>query len=245
MIPNPAVRITESLLRLLYPERCQLCGDQPASRAEGFVCAACQGSVRWIERPLCERCGLPFEGDLKHAFECPNCVEGDFAFGRARAVFVASGAGRELVHRYKYHRAFWFEPLFDRWVRRQSLPEPPGQGWSGIVPVPLHPVKRREREFNQAERLARLLGAALGLPVRADLVRRHAPTGTQTRLSRKARAANVRRAFGSASDADLSGTRWIVADDVFTTGATTDAVARILRGRGADAVDVWTLARGI
>ncbi len=245
MIPAPARRIADNLLRLFYPERCQLCGSNAAGPAEGFVCGECEQSVRWIERPTCGRCGLPFEGQLDQSFECPNCVEGDFSFARARAAIVASGAGRELVHRYKYHRAFWFEPLFERWIRERAVPGFAGRPWSGIVPVPLHPAKRREREFNQATRLGALLGKGLGLSLREDLVRRSDATTTQTRLSRRERAANVRRAFDAVSTADLSGTRWIVVDDVFTTGATTDAVARVLKSRGAEEIEVWTLARGL
>ena len=107
------------------------------------------------------------------------------------------------------------------------------------------PVKQREREFNQAERLARPLAEALGIPVRTDLVRRVQPTRTQTQLDKHARADNVRHAFAPARPQPLRGERLLVLDDVLTTGATTGAVARVLREAGAGEVLVWTLARGL
>jgi ComF family protein len=117
--------------------------------------------------------------------------------------------------------------------------------WDGVVPVPLHPVRQREREFNQAERLGRMLADALAVPLRLDLVRRRSATSSQTRLSRNERAENVRNAFEPRVTQRIDGTRWVVVDDVLTTGATTDAVAATLRQLGAAEVVVWTFARGV
>jgi predicted amidophosphoribosyltransferase len=131
-----------------------------------------------------------------------------------------------------------------------SLPEepPPTQLtpalWDLLVPVPLHPVKQREREFNQAERLARRLSKASCIPLNNNILRRIQPTLTQTRLSREERAENVRGAFALAGSPDLKGQRIVLIDDVMTTGATTNACARVLRRAGASQVCVWTVARG-
>ncbi len=243
--PRRLLPVVEALFRLVYPDRCQLCREEAASPAEGYVCGGCRRGLRWVSAPFCDHCGLPFTGALDHTFECSNCRDRNFAFTRARAVVEATGVGRELVHRYKYQRALWFEPFFAELLCNRALPELAGQDWSGVVPVPLHPLKRREREFNQATRLGTLLASALRVPVREDLVHRPAPTVTQTRLSRAERERNVRRAFAAVGKPDLGGTRWIVVDDVFTTGATTDGVARVLRRLGAAEVVVWTLARGV
>ena len=119
-----------------------------------------------------------------------------------------------------------------------------GTGWDLIAPVPLHPVKLRERQFNQAERLAKRLGETLRLPVRADLVRRVIATPSQTRLNRKERAENMRGAFAPAPKARLNGERVILIDDILTTCATTSACAKALRQAGAGEVAVWAVARG-
>ena len=127
----------------------------------------------------------------------------------------------------------------------RALPELASGGWNWLVPVPLHPRKERQREFNQAERLAKRLSAAAKIPVNARLIRRVVPTRTQTQLTREERLENVRGAFAPLSEARLNGERIVVIDDVFTTGATTSACAKILREAGAGEVCVWTVARGV
>jgi ComF family protein len=117
--------------------------------------------------------------------------------------------------------------------------------WDWIVPVPLHPVREAEREFNQAVRLGQRLSSATGIPLYPNLLRRVAPTDTQTLLSREERAANVQRAFTLADRVLLEGRRLVLVDDVLTTGATTSACARVLREAGAAEVCVWTVARGL
>ncbi|NDH54884.1 MAG: ComF family protein, partial [Betaproteobacteria bacterium] len=130
-------------------------------------------------------------------------------------------------------------------LSRAAVPVLRGQGWHYLVPVPLHPLKQRDREFNQAEILARYLSAASGIPLHPGLIRRVAATATQTRLTRPQRAANVRGAFALRPGVTLSGERLVLVDDVFTTGATTSACARALRAAGAGEVCVWTVARGL
>lgn len=224
---------------------CQLCGQGPASAGRGYVCAECRAQVRWIRPPYCERCGLPFAGDVHTSFECANCREMDLHFSHARSAVAARGVVLEVLHRYKYRQAVWFEPFLVELLLGAAVPELARDGWNAIVPVPLHPLKQREREFNQAERLARALARATGIPLRRDALKRIAPTRTQTHLSRAERTANVRRAFALCRPASLKGQRLVLVDDVFTTGATTSACARVLRAAGAAEVCVWTVARGL
>jgi ComF family protein len=232
-------------LGFLYPEICQLCGEQRATARDGYVCGRCWSHVRFIRPPFCERCGLPFEGDLTTPFECANCREIALRFSAARSAVVARGTVREIIHRYKYQRALWFEPFLAGLLLREAVPALRGQDWDLIVPVPLHPLKQREREFNQAERLAVHLGAATEIRVNKRLLRRVLFTNTQTRLTRPQRAANMRGAFAMRDGAQLDGERVILVDDVFTTGATTSACAQTLLAAGAGDVCVWTVARGI
>ncbi len=232
-------------LSFLFPSVCQLCSAARATPAEGYVCQACWQNLRFITPPCCERCGLPYPGDITTAFECANCRDLDLHFRWARASVVANDFLRGVIHRYKYNRELWFEPFLTDLLLRQAVPVLRAENCAGIVPVPLHPVKQREREFNQAERLAQPLAHALGIPVLTQLVRRIQPTRTQTQLDKHARTDNVRRAFAPVRPKSLSGERLIVLDDVLTTGATTSAVARVLRENGAGEVLVWTLARGL
>jgi ComF family protein len=237
--------VADGALGFIYPNACQLCGKERATAAEGFVCSRCWQQVRFIRPPFCKRCGLPFQGELTAPFECSNCREMKLHFRSARSAVSASGAVLEVIHRYKYNRALWFEPFLTDLLLREALPELRGEKWDYIVPVPLHPAKKRQREFNQAERLATFLSAAAKIPLDTTLLQRIAATSTQTKLTREQRAKNMRNAFAMQDRRKLDGERILLFDDVFTTGATTDACARVLLAAGAAEVSVWTLARGL
>ena len=235
----------EAALGFVFPRVCQLCGVRPATPESGYVCEECRLEVRFIVPPFCERCGLPYPGDLTTPFECSNCRDLDLHFTSARSAVVAKGTVLEVIHRYKYQQQLWYEPFLAGLLIRQAAPVLRDGGWNLLVPVPLHPVKEREREFNQAVRLARRLSKATGIPVTTRAIRRVQPTQTQTLLSREKRAENVRRAFAVVPATRLEGARAVLVDDVFTTGATTSACARVLRQAGAEEVCVWTVARGM
>jgi ComF family protein len=234
----------DAALNFVYPPVCQLCGQERATAAEGYVGGKCWSDLRFLTAPFCERCGLPYHGSITHSFRCENCREVDFGFRFARSAMVANRTLLQVIGSYKYNRAVWFEPFLGDLLTRQAVPALAGEKWDLIVPVPLHPLKEREREFNQAERLARHLGRALHLPVNTRLVRRAKFTGTQTLLTRPERAANVNDAFIPRAGKQLDGEKVILVDDVLTTGATTSACARALRHCGAGDVCVWTVARG-
>jgi competence protein ComFC len=236
----------DAALSFLYPEACQICNQEPATSGNGFVGTNCRKNVTFIAPPFCERCGLAFDGDVTTSFECGNCREEDYAFTYARSAVPAKGMLLDIIHRYKYSSQVWFEPFLAELFEQAAAPVLLCEHWDMIVPVPLHPVKEAEREFNQAEALGRRLGDSVGVPVSTACLRRVKPTESQTHLTRAQRAENVRTAFAFNDRASelVAGKRIIVVDDVFTTGATTNACAKLLRKHGAEAVCVWTLARG-
>lgn len=209
------------------------------------MCDRCRRGTHFIHAPFCERCGLPFEGEITTRFECANCRELDLHFEAARSAVLARGVVLEVIHRYKYQRALWFEPFLASLIVQQATPALDPTGWDAIVPVPLHATKQREREFNQAQSLAAHLARATGIPLRPRLLGRVRATATQTQLSREQRARNVRHAFALRRDTDAGGLRCVVVDDVFTTGATTSGCAAALKEAGARKVCVWTVARGV
>jgi competence protein ComFC len=107
----PFARFFKAGLGLLYPEVCQLCSLQRATPGEGFVCVKCWSQVRFIKPPFCERCGMPFAGEITTNFECANCRDMDLHFCSARSAVTARGVVLEAIHRYKYSRALGFEPF--------------------------------------------------------------------------------------------------------------------------------------
>ena len=237
----------DAALSFLYPEVCQHCHQEPATPGNGFVGNDCRKNVAIIEPPLCQRCGLAFEGEITGAFECSGCRGDDYAFTYARSAVPARGVVWDIIHKYKYSGAVWFEPFLAEIFARVTAPLLLCERWDMMVPVPLHPLKQAEREFNQAEALARQLSGRLGVPLSTACLKRVKPTESQTRLTRAQRADNMRGAFTFNPRASelVVGKRIIVVDDVFTTGATTNACAKLLRKNGAQAVCVWTLARGM
>jgi competence protein ComFC len=241
----PVKQFVGAAFALLYPEVCQICGDERATAVEGFVCPHCWRQVRFIRPPFCKRCGLPYQGDLTTAFECTNCREMELHFSSARSAVVAKTIVLEIIHRFKYQRELWFEPFLADLLLREAVPALRKQNWDFIAPVPLHSVKEREREFNQAELIAKHLSVAAKIPLNNNLLRRVSPTMTQTRLTKQQRAENMRGAFAVRKGVKLNGEKIIVVDDVFTTGATTSACAKALRAAGAGEVCVWTVARGL
>jgi ComF family protein len=243
-----AAGVLDRLLSLFYPNVCQVCRGARAGVKEGYVCASCRtrkDGVRFIEQPFCRCCGLPFAGEITVAFECANCRDEKFYFRSARAAVRLSGLVQEVIHRYKYNHATWFEPFLLELLLRACQPALAPEKWDYIVPIPLHWRKLRERSFNQSLRLSRALSKATGIPVHNRLLRRIESTRTQTRLTRSQRAENVKRAFSYRAKAPLTGERIILVDDVLTTGATANACAKLLMQNGASVVDVWTIARGV
>jgi competence protein ComFC len=225
-----------------FPAVCQICNERRAEPTDGFVCIHCLRNVFRTQRPWCEQCGLPFDGEFTETTTCLNCLDFEWDFDCARSLFASKGLVREVIHRFKYNGAEFFQPLLNQWVRVYSSVFKGSPDW--IVPIPLHPLKERERGFNQAECLAEAVAGVLGVPMIRDAVQRVKNTETQTHLSRTKRLANMNGAFTLRGNQRLMGTVMLV-DDVMTTGATASACASVLKKSGASKVNVFTLARGL
>jgi ComF family protein len=236
---------SDAFLAFFFPEVCQRCENHRARPDQGYLCDTCREGVRLVQPPFCQRCGLPFKGEITNEFECANCKIKDFQFCWARAAMEAADVALDVIHRYKYRGALYFEPFLAGVLIERASPLLQQATWDAIVPVPLHPLKKREREFNQAARLARCLGRSLHIPVNENWLQRVKYTRTQTKLARRERDENVKGAFLARNTPELSGKRIVLVDDVFTTGSTTNACASALRKSGAGQVCVWTVARAL
>ena len=165
-------------------------------------------------------------------------------FEFARGVMRGTPEMLNAIHKFKYQQALWLEPLFRRQFEAGSAEQI--RSWRGdcLVPVPLHPVRFRERGFNQAETLCRNLSRDVALPVVTRAVKRIRVTQVQALVSRGECLANMRGAFAP-NKQNLNGKRVVLVDDVLTTGVTTSDCARACLKAGAATVCVWTLARGL
>lgn len=179
---------------------------------------------------------------------CALCREHPPAFGRARAAWVFEGPPREAIHRFKYNRRFALAPRLAHAMVGAPSTRAMIEAWQPqcLVPVALHGSRARARGFNQSALLARELGAIYRLPA-LELLRRTRRTPPQVGLNLKARRQNVRDAFVVNDDLwrrhQLDGARILLIDDVFTTGATLNECARVLRAMGAESVGALTIAR--
>ena len=236
----------EAFLGFFYGDVCEGCSNQRATAKEGYVCVECRASIKRIEPPFCQCCGAVFPGEITSTFKCANCRDLQLAFSHARAVAGAEGVLLDILHRYKYENALWVQPFLTELFAEVAGPKVKAAGWDMIVPIPLHPRRQKQREFNQAEVLGRALARVTSLGPETKLLRRVIDTRTQTRLSRAERSKNVQSAFRFVgTKADVQGKRVVLVDDVLTTGATANACAKLLRQNGAEEVCVWTLARSL
>jgi competence protein ComFC len=232
-------RIRQAVVGWIYPPLCAAC-DVPLSATRQievpFLCEACEAALTPIGAHYCRVCGQGFDGTSALPFRCGNCGDRELAIDFAVSAFRGAGAGKGLVHRFKYakerHLARLFGVLLDEVWRDERL-RGPGSWW--VVPVPLHRKRQRERGFNQSLELARELvhraPAGMDLTLR-PLLRRTGERERQARLDRRERLANLSNVFAPARrlpEAPPGGARLLLVDDVITTGTTVSECAAVLR----------------
>ncbi len=230
------------LLDLFYPPSCLSC--RAAVSVADTLCPDCWTQMRFIERPCCERLGTPFAQDLGPGLLSPECMADPPVWNRARAVCsFDEGPARRIAYRFKYWDRMEVARPVGQWMARagSELLETADL----LIPVPLHRSRLMRRCFNQAMALALTVSQRCGVPVEAAALERVKPTPPQVGLSRLQRAANLQGAFvvNGEGAMRLHGRRVVIIDDVLTTGATTNAAARVLLRAGAANVDVLTFAR--
>ena len=232
----------EAAAGLLYPRHCGSC-EEP-TRLGRVLCADCRRSLTRLEGPRCSVCCQPFGGALEPGFRCMNCGDRELHFDFATSAYRSRGVVRDLIHNFKYNKQYYLRHALARMLR-QGFADPRVKALriDGIVPVPLHPAREREREFNQAAVIGLLVSARFRVPLIRGL-RRARYTVTQTHFHREERFENLDGAFVLSPRADVRGKNLALVDDVLTTGSTADACAKVLKQAGASAVVVITAARG-
>lgn len=236
-----AANVRQAIGSLFYPAHCAHCGV--SLRGEADFCDDCAVAIERVTPPACGVCSQPFHGKMGE-FECPNCAGERFSFEFAVCVVRSRGPVRELLHRLKYGREIWIaRVLGELMLAGLNDDRLAGRGIDALVPVPLHAVRLREREFNQSALIARHVSKRTGIPV-ADALNRVRPTGTQTRLDRRERMQNLRNAFAPRKNVAVKDKSLLLVDDVLTTGSTLDACASVLLEQGAASVCALTVARG-
>jgi len=176
-------------------------------------------------------------------YVCSFCVREPPAFDLARSAVRYRGPVRAVLHRFKYADGVHLAPMLSDWLAMAIETHYDPTCFDLTVYVPLYPARERRRAYNQSRILAERLGRRYGIPVFRG-IKRIRDTGTQTRLNMQERAVNVRGAFAVRDRAWVEGKRFLLVDDVMTTGATLREVARVLKEAGAERVWAVTVARG-
>ena len=229
----------------VYPRDCLYCYAPVEDNASlQYLCNECFKYVEIFVPPQCKRCGLPFYGIASVPRQCPHCVDLDPVYDRGHTAFRLKSPARPLIHALKYKRGKY--ALAD--LAKLALQAPATRDYlegAVLVPVPLHVFRGWKRTYNQSELIAQTLADSLDNVVVEPLLERIRWTHTQTLLTHAERQKNLKNAFAVRKKATIDPSRrYVVVDDVFTTGATLNACCKILRKAGADKLDIFALGHG-
>jgi ComF family protein len=206
-----------------------------------------------VESPLCTCCGIPFKSRQGQDHYCGACIASGKKFGIARAPLVYDRIITEVIHCFKYRGKVQLARPLSELLLVAFLTFWEKGGIDIVLPVPLHPSRIRMRGFNQAYLLIRSWPSLAAhyscdlshIRIERDVLIRTMPTTPQSALDRTQRARNIKNAFGLDRQEVIVGKKILLIDDVYTTGATVNECGRLLLSRGAQKVDVLTLARAV
>ena len=223
--------IGAKFMHLLPAQPCLLCG---ANTHDGLCCAACNADLERLSDEHCPVCALPALGGAI----CGRCLKQPPSFDHTVAAFSYKFPLDKLIHALKYREHLILVNFLADSLTRCITTKP-----DCMVAMPLHPMRLRERGFNQSLLLARRISRQLTIPLLEDACERVRNTPPQSSLPWKERDKNMRKAFACKPDADVRGKHVAVVDDVMTSGASTGELARALKQAGASKVSAWVIAR--
>ena len=217
------------------------------------VCRACLEGMQTVSSPICDACGLVFKSRAGEDHLCETCIQAPSHFRKARSALAYTEPCSRLVQAFKYNGKIQLSRPLGAILRATFNRYWQAADFDLIVPVPLHRRKLKQRGFNQVWLMMRqwaILDRDTQAPTAStlfdgDVIVRTLPTHSQTGLGRQERIANLRNAFGLKGKKTLTDLSVLLVDDVYTTGATANECARMLRKSGARQVDVLTLARAL
>jgi ComF family protein len=236
-----------ALLDWFYPRHCVHCESPIEEPGALILCRRCYGDLLAVrmDGDLCSVCGAPTAGRDETETMCLDCRLEERNFDLARAFFRYAGPAASIIKSYKFRGDLWIGPrLLNACLREGWLPEEIGRP-GAVLPVPLHPRRRRERGYDQALLLSRAAARHFDAELLGGALRRTRNTSQQAQLPVTRRWDNVRGAFAVGKPDAVEGRDLLLVDDVMTTGMTADACAKVLKKSGARRVEVLTLARTV
>lgn len=227
------------ILEILYPARCPICHG--ILKGRDGICPECRKKLPYIREPKCKKCGKQMESAEEEY--CRDCKRFSHAFDRGAAVYTYNDVMARSIAMFKYHNRREYAKVYAKEMYRYCSRFLKSCAPEVILPVPIHRQKKRQRGFNQAELVAKELGKLLNVPVDADYLIRKAKTIPQKELTRQQRKRNLKEAFEVSKDGKYY-KRVLLIDDIYTTGATMDAVSEILRENQTKIIFFLTICVG-
>ncbi len=235
-------RILATACSVVLPDNCRVCEAPLQSASRIPVCATCLNSSRpYCAEYQCVCCHTAFltPHPLDERGQCGLCRRGLSGFDAAYSFGFYEGTLRKLIQLLKYGKvASLARPLGQ--LLADAVPR--DRSFDVIVPMPMHWRRRWSRGFNQAALLGSVLSRRLHLPVSSAL-RRQKFTPPLAGMTANQRRSSIAGAFKISRPDEVRGKRILIVDDVFTTGATAGACARVLKSAGAAHVSIITVAR--
>ena len=234
-------RIWDSVINFIFPQQCCICKNYLG--IDGSFCLSCAGKFNLITNPKCACCGLPFEFKLKNGKEllCPKCLKKAYKFDKAVSTVRYDEFSKKIIlplkHADKTQYAKSIASMMSMSGRKLAKES------DYIIPVPIHITRMLKRKYNQASLIATYLSKIYSKPVLYTTLLRVKSTPSQGHLSTLERKQNVSGVFSVKNPAKIKGKNILLIDDVFTTGATVNECARVLKKNGANKVFVLTFAR--
>lgn len=230
--------LSGKILDLVFPRRCAVC-DAIADWPGKGVCQECGHKIVYIKSPFCLKCGrqLNQPGEL-----CAACVRKKHLFVQGTALYDY-GSMSDSIFRFKYegrqeYALFYGRQLYEKRSSWLTYIKP-----DALIPVPIHPSRKRSRGYNQSELIARALSKLSGIPVNTKLIARIKKTLPQKNLNEQERQNNLKRAFKICQN-DVKLNTIVIIDDIFTTGSTINEMAAVLQEAGIRKIYFMTLAVG-
>lgn len=215
------------ILNLLYPARCPVC-DRPAPFGTD-LCPDCLQALPVIGTRRCKKCGKPVEDFEKY---CEDCSKNPHVYTCGLGIFLYDEQMKKTMAFLKYKGRREYGAVLGRLVYERARGELLRWRPQAVVPVPIHPERKTERGYNQAEEIARPIAELAGIRLCPDLLVRMERTGPMKKLTRAERFANMKNAI-AVRPGSIVPDRILIVDDIYTTGATIDAAAGALRDAGA------------
>ena len=234
------IRLGTGILKLaIFKQNCVLCASQEAN--SHAVCKPCLNALPWHPKTSCPQCGLASSGMV-----CGSCLNSPPDFDAMISVFSYAFPVDAMMLRYKYGSMLNLGSTFGEFLAEKVNVENCLKNIDLIIPMPMHPQRLKERGFNQALEIAKVL--TKNCKEKLDYTKldytsaeRQTLTPPQASLPLKERVKNIKGAFKVSGD--LSGKRIAIVDDVMTTGASLNELAKTLKKAGASHVECWVVAR--